>query len=182
MRSIFLFVIFLSILLATPRQLKADSGQPFLTEALQTKEVSPFYYFYNKSKISPEQISNRAKSAALSLGRILFKRSNAKVSGGFTFIFPNGPEPKAKNIDAELGFPISKKARKFGKAFFKKTSVFKCAFLVFKGKPEQITKVWEQLTQYSKEAGHKLSGERRAVILKPKEDENVTIELQLGIL
>ena len=132
--------------------------------------------------ISCGKNSDKSKVVGLQMVSVLKKKTNAKITGGFTFVYHDLHKATGPQIEVEMGLPISRKAKRQKGFKSRKTADFKCSYQSFEGQTKQLKAAWTALYQQTLDAGHQLAGESRTVVLNPSTQGRVSLELQLGIL
>ncbi|NQZ07803.1 MAG: hypothetical protein HRT35_11635, partial [Algicola sp.] len=131
------------------------------------KTVPAHYFYFIKKRLNKVDIADKSIVVGLQMVSVLKKKTNAKITGGFTFVYHDLHKATGPQIEVEMGLPISRKAKRQKGFKSKKNADFKCSYQSFEGQTEQLKAAWTALYQQTLDAGHQLAGESRTVVLNP---------------
>jgi tetratricopeptide (TPR) repeat protein len=144
--------------------------------SIATKTVPQLKFFYQEYKKPLSELAGEAKSLAMKMG-IAMVKSGGSVDGPLQVIALG----TGADSELQLGFPARGAPRAGGKYDLRVTRAFKCAYVLYEGKPGSLEELWANFLSQVAAAGHVLTDERRVILQAARGDSAGSLELQVGI-
>ncbi len=158
---------------------KALSPEADFDGSLPTKTVPPQGFFTVKlSQAEIDDLASAIRRNVTALGIALVK-GGGSVDGSLTLLVEGGDKPGASY---RLGLPYRGQPNARGRFRLLKPGEFHCLFRTYDGPGSGVADAIKRFAEEAKSAGYSLNGQRRLVINSGASADQVSMELQLGIL
>ncbi|GAA5317795.1 MAG: hypothetical protein AseanaTS_30020 [Candidatus Pelagadaptatus aseana] len=148
---------------------------------LNIKVVEQQRFYFTTAKLQRDTMQQQLRRLMVPLG-VRLVRSGGSIDGPLHIFFKGDEIMQGESLSLSAGFPIKGAPPSKGRYKSKILKAFKCASLQYSGPADGLRAAWEQLARDALVAGYELSGQSRQILERSDNGDEISAELQLGVL